>query len=230
MKIGILMTGHLPERLAAEGRDVDSLFPAMLEGRDLTFVHWDVVEMQFPDSPHDADGWLITGSKHGVYEDHPFIPPLEQFIRAAYDADVPLVGICFGHQIVAQALGGRVEPFDRGWSLGRKTYRVAGGEPITLNAWHQDQVVEPPDGATLLASSDFCAHAMLAYGDRILTVQPHPEFDAGIIGHFVETRRGSGTYPDDRMDAAEAALPLPVDNPRMANAIARFFKTRQVDV
>jgi GMP synthase (glutamine-hydrolysing) len=186
--------------------------------------------MDLPQDPHEADGWLITGSKHGVYEDHPFIAPLEDFIRRVHDADVPLVGICFGHQIVAQALGGRVEKFAGGWSLGRKAYEVAGAAPIVLNAWHQDQVVEAPAGATRLGRNETCANAILAYGDRILTVQAHPEFDAGVIAHFIETRRGMGIYPPDRLEAAEAALPQPVDNGRMAEAVARFLKTRDIHV
>ena len=230
MKIGILMTGHLPERLIAERGDLDRLFPQLFADDGLTFEAWDVEGMVFPDGPADADGWLVTGSKHGAYEDHPFIPPLEAFIRACYAADVPLVGICFGHQIVAQALGGTVERFEGGWSLGRKAYAIEGAGPLHLNAWHRDQVTRPPREARTLGTAEGCAHAVLAYGDRILTVQPHPEFDAGVIDHFVTTRRDTGLYPPDRMDAAEAALALPLDNARMARAIARFFRTREFHV
>lgn len=91
-----------------------------------------------PPRSHDADGWLITGSRHGAYEDHAFIPPLEGFIRDAYGAAVPMVSICFGHQIIAQALGGKVEKFNGGWSVGAQDYDF-GDEKLTLNAWHQDQ-------------------------------------------------------------------------------------------
>jgi GMP synthase-like glutamine amidotransferase len=230
MKIGILMTGHVPESLRSERGDLNTLFAQMLDGHGFDFAAWDVEGMELPRDPHEAEGWLITGSKHGVYEDHPFIPPLEEFIRRTHAADVPLVGICFGHQIVAQALGGRVEKFAGGWSLGRKAYEVAGAEPIVLNAWHQDQVVEAPAGATRLGRNETCANAILAYGDRILTVQAHPEFDAGVIGHFIETRRDTGTYPADRLEAAEAALPEPVDNARMGASVARFLKTREIHV
>jgi GMP synthase-like glutamine amidotransferase len=78
--------------------------------------------MDFPKDIHDCDGWLITGSRFGAYEDHPFIPPLEDFIRAAYAAHVPVVGICFGHQIIAQAMGGKVEKYAGGWSVGPTEY------------------------------------------------------------------------------------------------------------
>ncbi len=87
-------------------------------GNDFTFRTWQVVNMEFPAIGGRCDGWLITGSKHGAYEDLPFIPPLEDFIRKAYAEHVPLVGICFGHQIIAQAMGGKVEKFKDGWAVG----------------------------------------------------------------------------------------------------------------
>ena len=110
----------------------------------------------------DADGWLISGSKHGAYEDHAFIPPLEDLIREIADQGLPLVGVCFGHQIIAQALGGKVEKFDAGWAVGRQTYEIDGDE-YQLNAWHQDQVTRLPESATRVGTSAFCENAMLYY-------------------------------------------------------------------
>ena len=109
MKIGILQTGHAPDELLHDRGDYDAHFARLLDGNGFTFRTYNVVDMDFPGSIHDCDGWLITGSKHGAYEDHPFIPPLEALIREVYNTDLPLVGICFGHQIIAQALGGTVE-------------------------------------------------------------------------------------------------------------------------
>ncbi len=114
MRIGILQTGLAPENLSPAMGDYPDMFARLLDGQGFTFQTWRVVEGEFPADVHAADGWLITGSRHGVYEDHPWIAPLEQFIRDAYAAHVPLVGICFGHQIVAQAMGGRVERFAGG--------------------------------------------------------------------------------------------------------------------
>ena len=85
-----------------------------------------IADNEFPAGPDAADGWLITGSKHGAYEDHDWIPPLEQLIRDIYAAGRPLVGVCFGHQIIAQALGGTVEKFKGGWSVGHTTYEIEG--------------------------------------------------------------------------------------------------------
>lgn len=160
MLIGILQTGEAPDVLSAEMGDYPDMFRRLLDGKGFAFRTYRVLDMDFPASVHDCDGWLITGSRHGVYEEHAFIPPLEAFIRAAREARVPLVGICFGHQIVAQALGGRVERSDKGWAVGPTAYDF-GGDRIVLNAWHRDQVIEPPDGAEVIASNSFCENAAL---------------------------------------------------------------------
>ncbi len=226
MKIGILQTGHAPDELRPTTGDYADLFKRLLDGHDFDFTVYDVVDMQFPAAVTDCDGWLITGSKHGAYEDHPFIPPLEDFIRAVYAADLPLVGICFGHQIIAQALGGKVEKFAGGWSVGRQVYRM-NGQDYALNAWHQDQVVALPADATVLGGNDFCANAMLAYGNRVYTVQAHPEFDAQVIDGLA-THRGEGNVPAAQLAQVRANLDKQVDSDRLSAQIARFFKEREL--
>ncbi|WP_099826436.1 type 1 glutamine amidotransferase [Oceaniglobus indicus] len=221
MHIGILQTGLAPDTLKAEGGDYPDLFARLLDGHGLTFTTWRVVDGAFPDGIDAADGWLITGSKHGAYEDHPWIPPLETLIRDIHAAGRPMVGICFGHQIIARALGGKVEKFNGGWSVGQVPY-VIEGTPFRLNAWHQDQVTVPPDTARTVGASDFCAHAALAYGDTILTVQPHPEFDANAIETLIDTR-GKGVVPDPLLERARARLSEPLDNAAMGDRLARFL-------
>jgi GMP synthase-like glutamine amidotransferase len=222
MQIGILQTGHAPDALINEAGDYPAMFARLLDGRGLTFRTWAVVDGEFPESIHDAEGWLITGSRHGAYEDHPWIPPLEAFIRDAYAAAVPLVGICFGHQIIAKAMGGRVEKYPGGWSVGPTPYDFD-GETLTLNAWHQDQVVEKPAQAKVIASNDFCANAGLLYGDRAFTVQAHPEFRDDFIDGLIRTR-GRGLVPDPLLDDAVARLDTPLQDRAIANRIADFFK------
>jgi len=226
MKIGILQTGDTPEALADHGTYPD-MFERLLAGRGFTFARWRVNGMEFPASVKDCDGWLITGSRHGVYEDHPFIAPLEQFIRDAIAAGVPVAGVCFGHQIMAQALGGKVEKFAGGWSVGPATYDF-GNEALTLNAWHQDQVVVPPPGAVTVATSPFCAYAALAYGKTGYSVQAHPEygddFIAGLIDH-----RGRGVVPDAQLEAAQQKLGTKLDNARIAEQLVTFFKAARQD-
>lgn len=224
MKIGILECGHTMPEIEATHGDFPQMFARLLDGNGFTFANYDAVNMQFPSSINDCDGWLLTGSKHGAYDDLPFIAPLEDFIREAYGAAVPLVGICFGHQIIAQALGGRVAKFKDGWALGLTDYQFDGVGTLKLNAWHQDQVLDVPNGAKTIAGNAFCEHAALVYGTRAFSVQPHPEFKGDIIRNYTELRRGTADYPDAGMDHANACADQPDDNIAIASQIATFFK------
>lgn len=217
MRIGILQTGHMVDEIKATDGDYSDMFARLFQGRDFTYDVYNVVDVAFPAGPEAADGWLITGSKHGAYEDHPWIPPLEDLIRAIHGTDRPMVGICFGHQIIAQALGGRVEKFDGGWSVGRRDYRI-GDTTLHLNAWHQDQVVALPPGATVLGHNDFCTNAVLAFGPRTLSVQPHPEFGVSVVQGLIEHR--AGTVPAPLVEAAREGLSHPTDNPAVADWLA----------
>ena len=222
MKIGILQTGHAPEKMLEEMGDYPGFFERLLEGNDFTYETYAVVDGIFPEGPHTCDGWIITGSRHGAYEDHPWIPPLEDLIRQIYAEAVPLVGVCFGHQIIAQALGGQVEKFPGGWSVGAVRYTgEAGGK--TLNAWHQDQVTLLPPGARVLASSPFCQYAALAYGDHVYTIQPHPEYGARAIEILLETR-APGIVPSYLVQEATQRLDTPTTEADEAARIAAVLK------
>ena len=222
MLIGILQTGLAPDTLSDEMGDYPDMFMRLLDGNGFTYRVYRVVEGQFPSAVTDCDGWLITGSRHGVYEDHPWIAPVEQFIRDAFSARIPVVGICFGHQIVAQAMGGKVERYDGGWAVGATDYDFD-GETLVLNAWHRDQVTVAPAGATVLASNDFCANAALLYDDRALTVQAHPEFRSEFVDGLMKTR-GKGVVPEDVMAKAATRLDQPLSDKTIAAQIAAFFK------
>ncbi len=223
MQIGILQTGHAPDALIGRTGDYTDFFQRLLKDQGLTFRTYSVVDMEFPEGIRDCDGWLLTGSRHGAYEDHPFIKPLEEFIRRAYAETVPMVGICFGHQIIAQALGGKVEKFKGGWAVGPTTYQFE-GEELVLNAWHQDQVTVRPKEAELAATAPFCENAALVYGDRAYTVQAHPEFDSPFVADLIAAR-GRGLVPDPLLDAAVEKLgTAKIDQPELARQIADFFK------
>lgn len=222
MKIGILQTGHAPEALIQDSGDYDQMFCDLLSGNGFEFETFAVVDGQFPRDADAADGWIITGSRHGVYEPHDWIPPLEDLIRAIHAKKQPLAGICFGHQIIAQALGGKVAKFDGGWAVGHVTYQQD-GQPITLNAWHQDQVIERPAEARVLAGNDFCENGILAYGDHIWTLQPHPEFNNEFTGGLID-KRGRGVVPDQILGQASQQLDTPVDSPAIATFLAEFMK------
>ena len=224
MKIGLLQCGHMMPEVANLHGVYPELYASLLAGNDFEFVNYSVVDMEFPMDVHDADGWLLSGSRHGAYEDLPFIAPLEEFIRKSYAEHVPMVGICFGHQIIAQALGGKVVKSDKGWAIGRSEYDFDDLGKVALNAWHQDQIVELPKNAKVVARNDFCQYAGLVYDDRIYSVQPHPEFSGALVGDLVKARSGSPGFPEEIAAKAVERIPTPVENEVLAKQIAAFFK------
>ncbi|MGB1153261.1 MAG: type 1 glutamine amidotransferase, partial [Paracoccaceae bacterium] len=100
MKVGILQAGHAPAEMIAETGNYAQMFARFLSGRDYSFAAYSVVDMEFPKSAQSADCWLITGSRHGVYDNLPFIEPLKALVREIYHLNIPLVGVCFGHQVI----------------------------------------------------------------------------------------------------------------------------------
>lgn len=226
MKIGILIAGPIADALQPTYGDYGKIYAEFLQGHGFSFRSFFVFDGDVPDDPSLCDGWIITGSKFGAYEDHPWIPPLEALIRNVHAAKRPLVGICFGHQIIAQALGGQVEKYEGGWAAGRTEYRGADGM-LTLNAWHQDQVVAVPPNATVLARNAFCQNAVLLIGESTLTYQPHPEFGVPYLSDLIE-HRGYGIVPDSILAQAKADLHKHTDNEAIAAKISAFFASSQV--
>ncbi|TCK07427.1 glutamine amidotransferase-related protein [Marinobacterium mangrovicola] len=239
MKTGILATGITPPELLGQHGSYADMFEALLgkEDPEMSFEVFDVRDDHFPESIEGFDAWVITGSRCGVYDDLPWMQRLKGLIKEIYAAGQPMVGICFGHQIVASAFGAKVQKYDGGWGVGLNTYRVEGehgfvdsGEPdsFTINAMHQDQVLELPENASLFASSDFCQYAGLVYDDRILTLQAHPEFNNPFERELVASRRGP-TVPEAVADKALAGLETgqQPESERVARWMVRFLKGRK---
>jgi GMP synthase-like glutamine amidotransferase len=223
MKLAILETGRPPGDLAERFGDYPQMFADFL-GPDFDVESFDVQAGELPNG-EAYDGYLITGSPAGVYEDLPWIPRLLDFIRSA--SGKPMVGICFGHQAMAEALGGEVQKSDKGWGAGLHHYRVDRAEPwmdaaseIAAPASHQDQVVLQPPHTEITVASEFTPYAGLAWTDRpAISFQFHPEFEPAFAKALIAERYDHVPDPD----AGIASLDQPNDNHRIAGWIRRFL-------
>ena len=226
--IGILETGAVPQHLVDRHGPYDGMMRRMLGDR-YAYRTYDVASGELPTLPEDHVAYIITGSPAGVYDPLPWIEPLKAFIRNA-QGRAKMVGICFGHQIMAEALGGRVEKSPKGWGLGLHHYDVDSAAPwmdearrVSIAASHQDQVVMAPAGATVLGSSAFTPYAILGYaGDDAISFQFHPEFDRAFAEALVELKRSSFADSSEA-ERALATLQAPSDALRVAAWIKRFI-------
>lgn len=230
-KIAILETGPVVETLQANYGTYPDMFRRLLNDADPSLEVSSVSLIggeKLPD-PKAFDGYLITGSRYGVYEDHDWIDPLKTFVRDVDTADRKMVGICFGHQLMAEAYGGRVEKSAKGWGLGQHTYTVdqkpwmASFLPsIDVLALHQDQVVEPPKQGDLIAGWDFCPYGGYQFSPNAVSFQFHPEFTPTFFRDLIETRRGT-VIPEADADAGIVTVRDTNDSGDVARWLGSFL-------
>ncbi len=235
MKLTIIETGRAPGALADRFPRYPDMFRALLAPADenLSFATTSLLDGEPLPEPAACDAVLITGSPFGVYDSPEWMDRLRAFIRGAAAARTPMVGVCFGHQIIADALGGEVRKSEKGWGIGRHTYELVSkrdwmagaGQTVSLAVSHQDQVITPPRGVTTLARSAHTEHAMLAYDDiPAISIQGHPEFSDTYVGALYNNRRGRA-LTEAQVDAAIASLDQPQDNALVARWIANFLRS-----
>ncbi len=186
MKIGLLICDHLDPDVAEHIHgDYDTrLFPELLAPLDATIVNYEAVAGQLPQSPDECDAWITTGSRHNSTDDDPWILALGAFLVDIVDSGRPLVAVCFGHQLLARMLGGRVATAEVGWGVGVKDFEVVnrpdwmgdGVDRFQVLMSHKDQVLEPPPGAVVIGSAPYCPVGAYTLGTNVLAVQGHPEF------------------------------------------------------
>ena len=224
MRLAVLQTGRPPEALAGRFGTYPEMYGRMLGLEALP--SYDVVAGELPERPGDHDAYIVSGSPAGVYDQLPWIAQLVGFLREAR-GKAKLVGICFGHQAIAQAFGGSVTKSDKGWGVGLHDYSVAERQPwmdgetsVAIPASHQDQVIAQPPGSVVTMASAFTPYAGLAWGEQAISFQFHPEFEPDYAKALIETRRGRL----DDADAAIASLDRPNDNARVAGWIERFLR------
>lgn len=233
MRVTIIETGRAPGQLSEAYPRYPDMFVSLLGAADAGLA-FDVVELvdgaALPD-PAACEAVVITGSPSGVYDQTPWMDPLRDFVRGAFRANTPMVGVCFGHQIIADAMGGDVRKSDKGWGVGRHTYDVlerrpwmaGAGASVSLAVSHQDQVITPPAGAVTLARSAHTEHAMLAYDQApVMSLQGHPEFGDEFVAALYAARRGR--LSDAQVDGAIASLAERHDNAMVGTWMARFLR------
>ena len=233
MHIAILEAGRTNPDMPAEFHDYPDMFETLFADQpnsaDFCFSIVPVIDDVFPKSVDDYDGYLVTGSAYGVYDDAPFILSLMAFIRKIFAAGKPLAGICFGHQIVAHALGGYAAKFDVGWGIGTMPIKMVGAvdwipsdiDQLDLIHVHQDQVMTLPPDAVRLAQSDFCKNAAFAISKQVFAIQGHPEFTPAYTNALIDIREDK--IGKDRAAKARISLQKPHDGRRVGGWILDFF-------
>lgn len=232
MKIGILQCDDVKRSLQAAYGNYPQMFSELLRELlpDCELPVYRVLDGQLPDDANACDAWLITGSKFGVNDDLPWIEALCEFVRTLWEQKVPLIGVCFGHQLMARALGGTVRQSEKGWGVGlsfnqvieRKSWMQPFQEHLDLLVSHQDQVVILPPQAEVLASSEFCPYYLIQYGDCFLSVQGHPEFCKDYCRDLMTLREL--TLPPARLRAGMASLSAEADSALMMRWIVSFLQ------
>jgi len=226
LRLGILSMDDLPDRARPILGDYPELYAHLLRDQPVDVVHFAAHRGELPAAVDDCDGWLLGGSRRSVSDDVGWIGDAAEFVRTAADAERPVVGICFGHQLVASALGGTVEAAPAGWGLGALHYAVEApvpwfdGDRLTLIASHRDQVTELPPDAEVWASADYCPIAGMTIGDHVWTVQGHPEFTAAVATELYSAR--TEVLGHDAVAAARATLDRPLSNDAVGRSIAAF--------
>lgn len=192
-------------------------------------VEYDVYRLEYPDDIDEVDAYLMTGSKASVYDEKEWIHRLGEFVQELHDRKKKLIGICFGHQMVAHVLGGRTAKSSAGWLIGTHRHELnedglaltGADEGFNIICSHQDQVVEPAADATILAGSDLCAIAMCRVQDHILTVQGHPEFSTEYATKLYNLRREQ--LGDEMVDKGLASLSEEVDTNQITKWLVDFI-------
>lgn len=233
--LGILSTDAVREELRSVHGDYPAMFRALLlqagmaMGSALAFRDFDVRAGEYPERVEDCDAYLITGSRHSVCEDAAWIRQLEGFVREVHGRRHKLIGVCFGHQVMARALAGPEAAGEVGWVVGAERTRVRERRPwmqpfqgcMRLLASHRDQVLRLPDGATWLLEGERCRYAGFGVGDHLVTCQGHPEFTLPYLRGLLDLRREQ--LGEALWRQAYASLASPLDQLLMGRWLLNFL-------
>ena len=231
MKIGLLECDDVVGRFPEIRGGYREMFAALLPG--FSFTYYEAHRGQLPSSPRECDAWIATGSKYSVYEKHHWIDELAAFIRST-KSEKPFVGICFGHQMLAHAMGGEVAKAKQGWGVGVLGVEVLKKEPwmepplafIQIQHMHQDQVQKLPADSVRLGRSPHCDVAMFRVGETMLGIEGHPEFTVEYGTALIRARRTQ--IGEQGAQRALDSLKGKTDSPAVGRWIARFLGARRL--
>lgn len=217
MKVGLLQCDHVAEHLRHIGGGYPEMFQKLLPG--LNFVIYDICHNQFPENINDCDAYITTGSKFSVYDDLSWIHQLNELIREIHFGDIYFVGICFGHQMLAEALGGKVGKSTQGWCVGTHRFALQQKadwmtpfqDSFNVLMSCQDQVQIIPEKAQLLAKSKDCEIGMFQVGDKMLGIQGHPEFPKEYSRALMIARAENIGSEKAQQGLASLELPIHID-------------------
>ena len=234
MHIALLGCDDVPERFRHIAGGYRDMFDALLRPAipNLRLTWFDVVNGELPENVNTCAAYVCTGSRYSVYEDRDWIARLKIFVRELHDARKPFVGVCFGHQMLAEALGGEVKPAAQGWGVGVHAMHIAHAQPwmqprledCKIQYMHADQVQRLPPESVVLAAAAHCPVAMFTVGDNMLGIEGHPEFPAPYVEALVRTRRER--IGEERSVAAIESLSDKTDAAVVARWIANFLTSR----
>lgn len=233
--MGLLLCDHVSPDLIAVSGDYDDMFHRLFSPYPgVELVAYDSVIGETPSSPSECDAWITTGSRHSVNDDAQWVRDLEDFVRTIESSRRPFVGICFGHQLLAKALGGEVASAETGWSVGVKEIRVRPGVefiPSSVSSLrmfnsNREQVVSTPDGADVIAWSEPCPVSMMTLGDFMLGIQGHPEIDMDYGRALITSRRGKAV-PQEVADEGLSSLDQGSDSAVVSDLILRFIASHR---
>lgn len=228
MNVGLLQCDHVAERFQPIAGDYPEMFSAVF-GAHFNLVPFDVCNGVWPASLDDCDAYLCTGSRWSVYDDVGWIHDLKTFVRELHAAHKPFIGICFGHQMMAEALGGKVEKSNYGWGVGIQSLEITQAEPwmqpqqttLKLHYMHQDQVMRLPENSIVLGRSEHCPVAAFRIGAMMLGIQAHPEFTHEYSAALLTDR--VARIGAERVAEAQASLLHPTDETVFVQWVREFL-------
>jgi GMP synthase-like glutamine amidotransferase len=228
MQIGLLICDHARLELNHPDGSYPEMFRKLLPAFE--FRDYYVCDGKFPESPTACDGWLISGSRLSVYDEIVWVRRLKEFTRAIAVSGKPCIGVCFGHQLIGAALGGVVKKAETGWCVGVHEFEILSREPwinpvlekAGLLMMCQDQVVQLPPGATVLAHSSLVPNAMILIGSNMLGIQGHPEFSVDFEDKLIGIN--SKYLAPGQAEAGIKSLTNPLNSAEVGRWMARFYR------